>query len=94
MNDTDKYGNYLDNDNPMEIDPARSDNAKKRPTLDQILQRKTSAMIQMENKLMTPVSINVKDVPLYQAINDLRQQYAPWKLRLRRRLLAESGHQP
>ena len=76
LNDTDNNGNYLPNDNPIEVDPARMDNAKKRLPLDAILQRKTAAMIQMENKLMTPTTINIKDVPMRQAINDLRQQYA------------------
>ena len=76
MNGTDVTGPYLDNQNPIQFDTERSNNAKKRLSLDQMIQRKSKAMLEMERKLMTPVTINFKDVPMRQAIDDLRSTYA------------------
>jgi type II secretory pathway component GspD/PulD (secretin) len=73
--DLDHNGPYLSNDNPMDINVERSKIAKKRQSLDTILSRKTPGMLEVERRLLTPVNINFKDMPLRAAIDDLKQTY-------------------
>jgi type II secretory pathway component GspD/PulD (secretin) len=73
--DMDDLGPYLSNDKPMDINVERSRRARERKSLDTIISRKSAAMLETERRLLTPVNINFKDMPLRQAINDLQQTH-------------------
>jgi type II secretory pathway component GspD/PulD (secretin) len=75
MNDNDRPGAPVTSRDPLFVDPQFLERGKKRQSLDTILSRKTPGMLEVERRLLTPVNINFKDVPLRGALDDLKQTY-------------------
>jgi type II secretory pathway component GspD/PulD (secretin)/tetratricopeptide (TPR) repeat protein len=73
MNEAEDPGPAVDVNNPVHIDPATLRTAQKRKSMDGVnLKTYTESERKIQAKLSTQIDVNFKNVPLRQAVDDLR----------------------
>ena len=77
LNDTDKFGQALTIDKPLDVNESMTERRSKRTSLSALTspQRKSAAEREIENKLNTPVNLSFKDQPLREVLEDIRALY-------------------
>jgi len=77
LNDTDKFGQALTIDKPLDVNEGMTERRNKRTSLSALTspQRKSAAEREIESRLNTPVNLSFNNQPLKDVLEDIRAMY-------------------